>query len=227
MSPRAAAKLQDVPAWTPFPGPKTAVYAQVGNGIPVNLGRAVIRHVMDALGYGPIRDSLAEDPFSGLWPMDKTDICGGYSGGGVDYMGSWYPQLGGARERIAQDMLHPKGKQRTTRPHTNEDAYSSEKAGTKMVLEKRDAWGPDGATYQYKTGEIPANADTGLPLGFEFDEEFTQWIQGEDEDTIRRFARQGFLEGELREMLDEEGEEFDHLYEFDYEDEDADPVGAR
>ena len=69
LSVREAAKIQDVPQWWEFQGPRTATYRQVGNGIPVNMGRAVIRHSLRALGFAtPLNGSYADDPVSGLWP---------------------------------------------------------------------------------------------------------------------------------------------------------------
>jgi site-specific DNA-cytosine methylase len=49
MSIRDAAKLQDVPQWYSFVGSPNQTYMQIGNGIPVNLGRAVARRVVEAL----------------------------------------------------------------------------------------------------------------------------------------------------------------------------------
>ena len=68
LSVREAAKLQDVPNWYKFEGGRTAAYRQVGNGIPVNLGRAVLRHVRLALG----RVNPASD--YGMIPVEARDL---------------------------------------------------------------------------------------------------------------------------------------------------------
>jgi hypothetical protein len=84
MSVRDAAKIQDVPQWYAFSGNRDAGFAQVGNGIAVNMGRAVARHLRTALGlplvehYGE-RGSEEVVP-DGLWPMDRRDLCAGFYG---------------------------------------------------------------------------------------------------------------------------------------------------
>lgn len=88
---REAAKLQDVPQWWVFEGSRAQQYAQVGNGIPVNMGRAVVRHALRALRPNvryPLRDSLAErqdlQHDQGLWPMDSASPVCGWSRADVD-----------------------------------------------------------------------------------------------------------------------------------------------
>jgi site-specific DNA-cytosine methylase len=54
MSIRDIAKLQDVPQWYKIEGSRSAAIGQLGNGVPINLGRAVIRHVRAALNL-PLR----------------------------------------------------------------------------------------------------------------------------------------------------------------------------
>ena len=76
LSIREAAKLQDVPQYWQFEGSRAQAWTQIGNGIPVNLGRAMIRKALDALGYpNPIPHTMAAIPFEGLWPMDAVDMC--------------------------------------------------------------------------------------------------------------------------------------------------------
>jgi site-specific DNA-cytosine methylase len=85
MTVREAAKLMDVPQWYQFQGPvarrvKDSVtgkrkyigqYAQVGNGVPVNLARAVARHILRAFGRAiPQPGSLAEEGYGGLWQLE-------------------------------------------------------------------------------------------------------------------------------------------------------------
>jgi DNA (cytosine-5)-methyltransferase 1 len=72
LSVREAAKLQDVPQGYIFGGSVTSQYRQVGNGVPVNLARAVARHLLWGMGRSP-RKTWAADPYSGLWPLDGDD----------------------------------------------------------------------------------------------------------------------------------------------------------
>jgi len=84
ISVREAAKLQDVPQWWEFsydpiasPTPfsrRASAFRQIGNGVPVNMGRAVVQHVFRALGV-QVEDALANKPHVGLWPMDRVDPC--------------------------------------------------------------------------------------------------------------------------------------------------------
>ena len=83
MSARDMGKIQDVPMWWAFEGGKNAVMSQIGNGIPVNMGRAVARHFMRALKYpvplpGSYSDAAVEFgswDLTGLWPYDRLDPC--------------------------------------------------------------------------------------------------------------------------------------------------------
>lgn len=91
MTVREAAKLMDVPQWYVFRGPiarrvKDPItgkrkyigqYAQVGNGVPVNLSRAVARHVLRAFErVVPQPGSLAEEGYAGLWQLSPgVDGC--------------------------------------------------------------------------------------------------------------------------------------------------------
>ena len=54
MSVRDIAKLQDVPQWYKISGARSPAISQLGMGVPINLGRAVIRHVRAALNL-PLR----------------------------------------------------------------------------------------------------------------------------------------------------------------------------
>jgi site-specific DNA-cytosine methylase len=54
MSARDVAKLQDVPQWYGIEGGRTAVFTQLGMGVPINLGRGVHAHIRRAMGL-PIR----------------------------------------------------------------------------------------------------------------------------------------------------------------------------
>ena len=77
LSVREIAKLQSVPQWYEFKGTEREQQMQVGNGIDVNMGRAVIQHVMKALGYpSPFPGSMASRGYGqGLWPMDRHNAC--------------------------------------------------------------------------------------------------------------------------------------------------------
>ena len=109
---REVAKLQDVPAWYKFAPGATAykkkgnwkdyepstlrgrMVGQIGNGVPVNLGRAVARKIFEALGYTdiPFRESpekVGTERFlhhrfgrfplemTGMWPLGDEDFCAG------------------------------------------------------------------------------------------------------------------------------------------------------
>jgi site-specific DNA-cytosine methylase len=85
---RDAAKLQDVPQWYEFKGDRQEAFLQIGNGVPVNLGRAVVRHVRRALGlpvipkWGEVAAQQHGGTFvpDGLWPTDRVDPCAGFVG---------------------------------------------------------------------------------------------------------------------------------------------------
>ena len=80
MSVRDMAKIQDVPMWWQFEGGKNAAMEQIGNGIPVNMGRAVARQAIKALGYEcPLPGTESTNGLSGLWPYDRLDPCVTYN----------------------------------------------------------------------------------------------------------------------------------------------------
>ncbi|MFT5583582.1 MAG: hypothetical protein ACI9VR_001160 [Cognaticolwellia sp.] len=74
MSARDAAKLQDLPQSYAFAGSRTAVFSQIGMGVPVSLGRASIRHVRRALGLAlaPLDESAGRVP-DGTWPLEYSN----------------------------------------------------------------------------------------------------------------------------------------------------------
>lgn len=79
MTVREVAKLMDVPNWYVFEGPVRSQYRQIGNGVPVNVARAVARHVLRAFGRKvPQKDTYAASPHSGLWPFGDENGCRGY-----------------------------------------------------------------------------------------------------------------------------------------------------
>jgi len=73
LSVRETAKLQDCPQGYVFRGTLNSQYRQVGNAVPVNLARAVARHVLWGMGRRLEKGSFAKDPFSGLWPLEAGD----------------------------------------------------------------------------------------------------------------------------------------------------------
>lgn len=88
LSVREIAKLQSVPQWYEFHGSEVEQQNQVGNGIDVCMGRAVIQHVMRALGYpSPYPGSIAAQGYGqGLWPMDRHNACLEYRQGGEEWL---------------------------------------------------------------------------------------------------------------------------------------------
>lgn len=77
MTVREAAKLSDVPQWYRFAGSEGQQVMQLGNGISVNMGRAVVQHVLHALRYpSPASWALTADPNAGLWSLDHYSACG-------------------------------------------------------------------------------------------------------------------------------------------------------
>ena len=70
MSVRDAAKLQDVPQWYGFEGTRPQVFLQLGNGVPVNLGRGVMAHVRMAMGL-PVRPPWWETEL----PVGKPQVA--------------------------------------------------------------------------------------------------------------------------------------------------------
>jgi hypothetical protein len=91
MSARDAAKLQDIPQWYAFDGPRSAVFNQIGMGVPVNMGRSVIRWVRRSMGL-PVRQPWWKTQTSplfetwprrvplGLWPLEAMDPCMAFPG---------------------------------------------------------------------------------------------------------------------------------------------------
>jgi hypothetical protein len=89
LTPREAAKLQDVPSWYVFAGGQAEEYKQIGNGIPVNMGRAVLAHVRDALQRadgqqpGPPPGSMSAGVDQGLFPLGDLSICSNLGSSGM------------------------------------------------------------------------------------------------------------------------------------------------
>lgn len=69
-------KLMDLPPSFLLKGTEGQKIMQLGNGIAVNMGRAVVQHVLRALGYTtPQPNSDASDPYNGLWSMVRYSAC--------------------------------------------------------------------------------------------------------------------------------------------------------
>lgn len=83
---RQAAKLQDLPQWYILDRNNQSfrsLLRQIGNGVPVSLGRAVARHVMRSLGYpapfpGSHAHTQALNYSVGLWPINGITACPWY-----------------------------------------------------------------------------------------------------------------------------------------------------
>lgn len=180
MSVRDAAKIQDVPQWWAFEGGRGAAWRQVGNGIPVNLGRAVLRHALSALGYAtPILGSMASDPFQGLWPLDAADPCAQFMG--VEgYPGQTYVPLVRAKELTRS--------QRQARPFLGPEHHAEVQRSKALLEPRRQFWMdvepglqmPDHA--RILKAWKPASCDD-VPPGFLDMDEFLANLDGEDEDT--------------------------------------------
>jgi site-specific DNA-cytosine methylase len=189
MSVREAAKLQDVPMWWAYSGSRRAAWMQIGNGIPVNLGRTVIRRVLTALGYpDPIPGSMAAGTFEGLWPLDAVDMCArsvgveGYpdmAGGDLDEHGpTWKATLTAAERR--------------RRPHVNLQAATASRS-KRTILQERQTWWEDvdmdgvwspnwEKILDEKKGWTPRSVSD-LPPGFLSHPELLMMLENEDEVT--------------------------------------------
>jgi site-specific DNA-cytosine methylase len=74
LTPRECAKLMDVPQWFWFKGKKgipAQKYKQIGNGVSINMGRAVARHILAAFGE-PLLPTFESG--EGFWSLNKEDL---------------------------------------------------------------------------------------------------------------------------------------------------------
>jgi hypothetical protein len=180
MSVREGAKLQDVPQWWAFSGNRAAAWRQIGNGIPLNLGRTVIRKVMDALQYpNPLPGSMAADPFEGLWPLDAVDMCA--RSVGVE----GYPEE--LDEPTWKPTLTPEERRR--RPFANPKAFRTS-LKRRTVSQERQTWWEDkdlDGVWNPKWDTIvrkwKPTAFSDLPPGFLHHAELISMLEGEDEET--------------------------------------------
>ena len=177
MSVREGAKLQDVPQWWAFSGNRAAAWRQIGNGIPINLGRTVIRKVMDALQYpNPLPNSIAAERFEGLWPLDAVDMCA--RSVGVE----GYPEE--LEEPTWKQALTQE--QRRRRPFVSKQIFRTSRK-KRDVLESRQTWWEDASldgVWSPKWDAIlakwkPASLSD-LPPGFLDHGELLSMLEGEE-----------------------------------------------
>lgn len=84
---RQVAKLMDVPSWFLLRGSVESMYRQLGNGVPVNVARAVARHLTRAFGREPVEPGAhPERPLSwvsrvgGFWTYETgVGGCSSYN----------------------------------------------------------------------------------------------------------------------------------------------------
>ena len=192
MSVREAAKLQDVPMWWDFRGNRTAAWMQIGNGIPVNLGRTVIRAVLTGMGFpNPIPGSLSAGKFEGLWPLDAVDMCA--RSVGVE----GYPDMvgGDLDERGPTWKTTLTAEERRRRPHLTLQHAVAVRSKRKVLQARKvwwkDAyldgvWAPDWAKIlDAKKGWMPTSISD-LPPGFLSHPELLMTLEGEEEATRNR-----------------------------------------
>ena len=182
ISVRDAAKLQDVPQWYEFAGNhKNDQFTQIGNGIPVNLGRAVARHVVRSFGLPvPMPGSLAAAPEeSGLWPIDRLDMCAGFPGV-HGYPGDWQPPQPQTAYGKAQRPL-------PTRQAWDRAVGQGQRTRAGVAMwQDRDGDG-EPQTYLPDRKWRPIGP-TDFPAGFIDFDEFYGWVQGEDEEVYAKYA---------------------------------------
>jgi len=190
LSARDAAKLQDVPNYWKFEGGKNAVFQQIGNGIPVNMGRTVIRAVLNALGYAvPIPGTESDSPFNGSWPLDAVDPCARFVAPVA------HP---GTRMLSIVDVLATKDQRQQLqlvrrRPVVDHKKLALRLQRQELSRQRRLFWVEPypGAGYEdYQWSEIgdwtPVSLDD-LPPGFDNWHEASNTVQGESGD--REFLR--------------------------------------
>ena len=167
-----------VPQWYAFEGSERDQYRQVGNGIPLGMGRAVARHVVAALCPDGAPDALARQRWTGLWPLEKLDTCQGFAGI-TAYPGE--PPTGTDKQPdpLARPLLDPEALRR---------AQNAERWSTEAL----DAWGDEHGFDTYQVDAVFSSwrpdAPQDEPPGFPDFEYFLSWLSGEDQDLAGRFA---------------------------------------
>lgn len=199
LSCREAAKLQDVPQWWAFTwdpadarseaAQRRAVFRQIGNGIPVNMGRAAVRQVLGALGYNtPIPGSMASDETSGLWPTDRVDPCALFNAP-YAVRGAMWDTENYEREYAARKGREPRlptkpsltREERTQRPIVDQQALTQYRRERDFQQARRPYWhDPNGdgvevynwaaiARDTFLAGEIPPGMEGSWELGRELE----------------------------------------------------------
>lgn len=170
LSPRTAARLMDVPNWYDFAGSQSAAYQQIGNGITVNMGRAVARHVLQALGRAtPLPGSPSAQGRWGLWPIDAVDPCARFPGI-QGYPGTHW--VGSVPEKADFDPF--------ARPLPDRRAWEASRETQARALEATARW-TNG--YEPDPNWRPSSAQE-PPPGFPDFPYFLQWLSGESPETI-------------------------------------------
>jgi site-specific DNA-cytosine methylase len=180
LSPRTAAKLMDVPNWYRFSETehRNRAYEQIGNGITVNMGRAVGAHLMAALGYKtPLPGSMADGHLAGLWPMEAVDGC------------AWFPGVlgypGGSHIPGSVVKERPDLRQR---PLDQPEDWAAQRGEAVKAAAGWQAWGEETDVYQHDPAWRPGHKRD-HPPGFPDLEYFRQWIGGEDQAWFDHYAR--------------------------------------
>ena len=178
LSPRTAAKLMDVPNWYNFAGSRQRALEQIGNGITVNMGRAVARHILTALGYPtPLPGTPGATHLGGFWPMEAVDGCAWFPGilgypGGMHWPGS-----------VVKDPID-----RFQRPLDQPEDWAMQRGDADLAQEAWEAWGGPSNTYQHKWDWKPSDSSD-YPPGFPDFDYFYQYLSGESEETIEYYER--------------------------------------
>jgi site-specific DNA-cytosine methylase len=207
---RESAKLQDVPQWWAFAWDKAkarspaaqrkAVFRQIGNGIPVNMGRAAVRQVLSALGYPtPIPGTYAADQLAGLWPEDRVDPCVLFNAP-YAYPGALYDteierrtdaQLLGQEPNLPiKPQLTPQ--QRRARPVLDLEAWQQRRQTRGQQQERRHYWedryGDGVESYLWRKLRGASLSSGEHPPGFDDWREFYQYVQGQDPSVINHLV---------------------------------------
>ena len=177
ISVRQAARIMGVPQWYAFEGSERDQYRQVGNGIPLGMGRAVARHVIAALCPDGAPDALARQRWTGLWPLEKLDTCQGFAGITA------YPGLPTGPDKQPDPLA---------RPLLDAEALRRAQAAERWSSEALDAWGTELGLDSYQADAVLASWRPGAgddePPGFPDFEYFLSWLGGEDPELATRFA---------------------------------------
>jgi site-specific DNA-cytosine methylase len=184
MSIRDAAKLQDVPQWYKFCGSAIAAYRQIGNGIPVNLGRAVARHIVEALRGGT--PAFAPEPmaarnhglFEGLWPTEFVDPCAPYPG-----VIGW---VEGHSEQAFRTLVLDQ-EARLARPLVDLQVYEQMRDQRQQIEPYVEHWVDIGGGTPEYIHDFDSTDEP--PPGFPDLAYFDQWVQGQDLEIYNHYAR--------------------------------------